>query len=150
MTVTAMPNLSRRWRLKIALEQSGLTAADMATELGVTRQTVSRWMTHDDVPIRADYLDKWAAKTGVGEDWLRIGYIEPTDEEIDAIIRLLVDAISSGGSPELPPVTLAQLLARWTAERARRDSNSQPSDPHSAGSGVCWASVGRERLQSAA
>jgi transcriptional regulator with XRE-family HTH domain len=44
----------------------------MAEELGVSRQTVSRWLNEHGQP-RVGYLKLWAMRTGVPLGWLQSG-----------------------------------------------------------------------------
>jgi transcriptional regulator with XRE-family HTH domain len=93
----SIPELTLGWRLRMALEASGVSRDEIAHEVGVDPKTVSRW-THDvGAPPKRAYILQWALKTGVPQTWLEHGVL-PDDGDT-------------------PP-----------GQRARRDSNSQPSD----------------------
>ena len=67
----SIPPLTRGWRLRMSLEWAGLSREQMAALLGVSPQTVSRWM-HDEgkrQPRRPD-MDVWARACGVPLQWL--------------------------------------------------------------------------------
>jgi transcriptional regulator with XRE-family HTH domain len=73
-----IPPLTRGWRMKMALDYGDIGALEMADELGVSRQTVARWMNIDGVPIRPAFLKQWALRCGVDYSWLATGV--PSDE----------------------------------------------------------------------
>ena len=64
-----IPEWTLGWKLKRALDFAGLSAQQMAAELGVHVGTVSRWMNDRETPRRA-YLMAWALRCGVPFDWL--------------------------------------------------------------------------------
>jgi transcriptional regulator with XRE-family HTH domain len=66
----AIPEWTLRWRLHRSLAHAGVSIDEMATELGVTRQTVSRWLNEHGEP-RSGFLKLWALRTGVPYEWLR-------------------------------------------------------------------------------
>jgi transcriptional regulator with XRE-family HTH domain len=74
--VGTIPVWTLGWRLKRALDHAGVSAQEMADELGVSRGTVSRYM-NDREPIRRGYLKLWALRTGVSHDWLVSGESTP-------------------------------------------------------------------------
>lgn len=78
----AIPPETLCWRLKRALAWAGLTGDQMANRLGVTRQTISRWMNDEEgAPPRAIYLKEWALVCRVPVDWLRYGsVVDPSDD----------------------------------------------------------------------
>ncbi len=97
-----IPVLTLGWRMLMALRHAGVSMHDMAEELGVTRETCSRWSHDKGAPPRAAFVKMWALRTGVPYRWIAYGDAgspRPT--------------MSDGGS----------------ALCARRDSNPQPSDP---------------------
>src|SRR5690349_14937165 len=67
------PELTLGWRLKMALDAGGVSALGMANHIGVTRQTVSRWMADKGSPPHRGYLIAWADATGVPLGWLESG-----------------------------------------------------------------------------
>ncbi|MFB9378566.1 helix-turn-helix domain-containing protein [Kineococcus gynurae] len=71
-TAPGVPAWTLGWRLQRALAFADVSAGEMADELGVSRQTLSRWMG-DKSPIRPIYVKQWALKTGVDAQWLQNG-----------------------------------------------------------------------------
>lgn len=69
MTQGEPPAWTLGWRLQRALAHAGLSIEEMAAELGVSRQTVSRWLNEHGSPKRG-YLTVWAMRCGVPFDWL--------------------------------------------------------------------------------
>ncbi|MGI8682031.1 MAG: helix-turn-helix domain-containing protein [Mycobacteriales bacterium] len=69
--VGTIPQLTLGWRLKMSLRD--ISVEDMADELGVSRATLSRWMTDRGAPPKSAYLKVWAMRTGVPLEWLRDG-----------------------------------------------------------------------------
>jgi len=72
----AIPEWTLPWRLQRSLAHAGLSIDDMAQELGVSRQTVSRWLNAHGQP-RTGYLKLWAMRTGVPYSWLSEGIRRP-------------------------------------------------------------------------
>src|SRR5688572_24824731 len=66
-----VPELTLGWRLKMAL--GDMPATDMADALGVSRQTVSRWMADRGAPPRRVYIRAWADLTDTDLTWLLTG-----------------------------------------------------------------------------
>ena len=99
-----VPDLTLGWRLKMALGEH--KAEWIADQLGVGRQTVSRWMSDRGAAPRRAYLMQWALLTGVDVDWLTTGRAQTRPPD-------------GGGE-----------------RRARRDSNPQPSDPNVRGRAI--------------
>ena len=67
-----VPDWSLGWRLKRALAWGEVSVQGMAEELGVSRQTISRWC-HDLGRPKRIYLRAWAARCRVPYDWLIFG-----------------------------------------------------------------------------
>lgn len=86
------------YRLRLALEISGVDRTDMADYLGVRREAISRLLSGKGSP-RKSTLRLWALRTGVPFEWLETGQA-PTP---------------SGPGPD------------DGAELPRLDSNQQPS-----------------------
>lgn len=61
-------------RLRRARRAAGLSGAELADELGVHRNMVSRWETGRDEPKRLVLL-AWAMRCGVPVEWLERGEV---------------------------------------------------------------------------
>lgn len=68
---TNIPQLTLGWRLQMALGDGSVQA--LAKELGVTRQTIGRWMHDKGAQPRRAYILQWALITGVDAHWLETG-----------------------------------------------------------------------------
>jgi len=68
----AIPDWTLPWRLQRSLAYAGISIEDMAGELGVTRQTVSRWLNEHGTP-RTGFVKLWALRCGVPYEWLLTG-----------------------------------------------------------------------------
>ena len=66
-----IPALTLGWRMKMALGHGSVQ--DMADHLGVSRATISRWMSDKGAPPARAYLLQWALQTNVPVDWLLHG-----------------------------------------------------------------------------
>lgn len=88
-------------RLRKSLSHSGTSVSEMADYLGVTRETISRWI-NGRVDVSTQTLRLWALRTGVPFEWLKNG-VEQQPPRPNG---------PNGGNE---------------IECARRDSNSQPS-----------------------
>lgn len=66
------PSFELRHRMTLALEVAGITREDMATELGVHRNTISNYISGRTAPTRA-VLIAWHLRTGVPLRWLEKG-----------------------------------------------------------------------------
>ena len=75
MAETTVPEWTLPWRLQRSLAHADMTVEDMAEELGVSRQTISRWLNERSDP-RISYLKLWALRTGVPLGWLLSGGLE--------------------------------------------------------------------------
>lgn len=64
-------------RLSKSLREAGIGVAQMAGFLGVTRETIGRWINGRGVPRRHALL-AWAAVTGVSLEWLETGEARAT------------------------------------------------------------------------
>lgn len=76
VTPGAIPQWTLGWRLQRALSHAEMNVEEMASELGVVRATVSRWMHDKGAPPKAAYIKQWALRTGVPYLWLQDG-VEP-------------------------------------------------------------------------
>src|SRR5260221_14572931 len=65
-----IPEWTLGWRLNRALAHAGISAADMAEDLGVSRATVSRWINDHGAPPRVGYVKLWAMRCGVSLEWV--------------------------------------------------------------------------------
>ena len=70
ITPGRVPALTLGGRLRLAMGTRRI--GDMATELGLSRVTVSKWLNDHVVPARG-HLIAWAVLTGVDLDWLITG-----------------------------------------------------------------------------
>lgn len=68
----AVPEWSRADRLRKARDYADLEQDDLATELGVSREAVSKW-ERGARPISRGYVKVWALRCGVPFDWLWAG-----------------------------------------------------------------------------
>lgn len=100
-----IPEWTRGDRFRKARSLTGLTVQEFAGRIGISPKSVNNY-EGDKVEPRAIVLNAWALATGVDRQWLETGET-PAGPEPD------------GG---------------LDVERARRDSNSQPSDPKVRGS----------------
>jgi transcriptional regulator with XRE-family HTH domain len=81
VTATLEPEWDLADRLRKALRESGIGAGEMAEYMGVSRTTVSAWLSGKYYP-RAGMLRLWAMRTGVSFEWLcavRDSNPEPAD-----------------------------------------------------------------------
>ncbi len=81
-TGVIVPSFNLRDRMGKCLEVAEFSVADMATVLGVSRQTVNNWLSGRYKPQRAT-LVAWALATGVDLTWLETGQApaEPGPDE---------------------------------------------------------------------
>lgn len=59
-----------------------IPVGEMAGQLGVSRQTLSRWMADKGAPPKRAYLAAWSLATGVGMEWLETGVGEAGDGSV--------------------------------------------------------------------
>jgi transcriptional regulator with XRE-family HTH domain len=69
---TEVPEFDEADRLRKALRVADVPVQDMADYLGVSRNTVSRWI-NGAVPAKGAVLRAWALRTGVSYEWLAAG-----------------------------------------------------------------------------
>jgi len=100
-----VPKFDELDRLRKARESIRLDQAELAEKLGVARNTVGRWET-GKTPVTKMVFSAYALATGVPIEWLITG----------------IDTTSDRGPDDLAMVA-------GDVQRARRDSNPQPSDP---------------------
>jgi transcriptional regulator with XRE-family HTH domain len=74
-STAGIPTFEMRHRLSLALEASGVTAADMAVELGVSETTIRNYRAGRTTPNRST-LRVWALKCGVPLEWILTGEID--------------------------------------------------------------------------
>lgn len=60
-------------RVKECLRLSGMSGADVARELGISRSAISQWLKGNVKNIRGDNLILLASKAGVRPEWLVSG-----------------------------------------------------------------------------
>lgn len=59
-------------RMRKALDVAGVSVADMADYLDVSRQTIGRWINNHG-PVKVGTLRLWSLRTGVDLGWLETG-----------------------------------------------------------------------------
>lgn len=64
----SVPEWSQGDRLRKARDSAGLDQDDLAMELGVSRQAISKW--ENGAPIKRAYVKVWAVRCGVPFEWL--------------------------------------------------------------------------------
>lgn len=76
-TTTHIPVWTMGDRLRKAREDAGLSQAELALEVGVSRATVSNAEVGATTPLPIT-VNAWARITGVPAEWLRTGRVEDT------------------------------------------------------------------------
>ncbi|WP_237133778.1 LexA family protein [Pseudohongiella sp. O18] len=122
-------------RLNIALENSGLTKADLAKRIGVSRPTVTDWTKGNIKTISGGNAEKLSRHLGVSVTWLLTGHgaMRPNSEigEINA-------AYTFGKMNRIPLVSWADVGAwcesRYTFDPERAEDWLQP--PEKVGDGT--------------
>lgn len=109
------PELTPGWRMRMALEHAGVSFQEMADELQVSRQTLTRW-THDEIEPKRVYLRAWAEKTGVSFEWLA------GEEEITVTSLQLVTSQPGRSSPS-PKARPVAATGRKPARREQVTDN---------------------------
>lgn len=107
--VERVPEWTLGWKLKRGLDFAGLSAQEMANELGVHVGTVSRWMNDREPPRRA-YVIAWALRCGVPFDWFaeneqwaaRDSNSEPMDSSPISTAELKSEYLRNIGRPIEP------------------------------------------------
>lgn len=69
-------------RLRKAMRLSGKSVTDMATDLGIHRNTVNNYLSNK-TPLDRRTLMAWALVTGVPPEWLENGVVAPGDPDPD-------------------------------------------------------------------
>jgi transcriptional regulator with XRE-family HTH domain len=72
-----IPELTLGWRLRMALETSGISREAIAKEFGVDPKTISRWTHEVGAPPKRVVILQWAILTGVSAEWLEHGHNPP-------------------------------------------------------------------------
>lgn len=85
-STTTIPTLTLGWRMRMAMEGSGHTAATIGGVLGYSRKSVSLWL-HDRSEPRPVVLAQWALLTGVDAEWLRTGDVIDLTPSPDGGVR---------------------------------------------------------------
>lgn len=68
-------------RLRKALRDVGISTAEMGEYLGITRETVSRYMNSDGRIVPLQTLRLWALRTGVPLEWIQTGEVRAGYEQ---------------------------------------------------------------------
>jgi transcriptional regulator with XRE-family HTH domain len=84
----SIPNLTLGWRLRMSLDYANISVQQMATQLGVSRATLSRWMADKGERPKRAYLSQWSLATGVPYEWIDTGKPPPD---------------GGGDAPRVPP-----------------------------------------------
>lgn len=120
--VPVIPEFDLSDYLTKALRQSGLGVSEMAEQLGVTRETVGRWINGRGEPKRGA-LVAWAAITGVDLAWLetaprarRDSNPKPSDWGLTATAGAL-DRSPRGGPSHAAPAVLTLVRGGLTPDR---------------------------------
>lgn len=79
---TQIPELTLGWRLRMAMERSGVDQREWASYLGVNRNTITRW-THDKGPVARGYLIAISLRSGVPVEWIETGKGSSTTTDPD-------------------------------------------------------------------
>lgn len=100
-------------RMRKALRVSGVSNADMAEYLGVSRNSVSAWITGTSEP-RVAFLRLFAMRTGVPFEWLKTGKAPSSPDGDDGAPVLSQHSVRSKGlePPTFCSVALAERAAR--------------------------------------
>lgn len=103
-----IPTWDIRDRLRKARETAGLEQSELATVMGVSRQTVSNYEKGHVQPRRSG-LRLWAMATGVPVEWIETGCTpsdlnrEPTDSGWGALATVVdIDSARSLRAPAVP------------------------------------------------
>ena len=138
--VPAQLRWDRADRLAKSLHVAEISVAEMAEYLGVHRNTVSGYLNRRIRPNKRT-LSLWALRTGAPYDWLVDGDSEPQQPPPDSPSPTPTRATAAAApaseglhlrhlhQPNQNPGSFSGLVTFLSDERARRDSNSQPSDP---------------------
>lgn len=79
-----VPPITRRHRLRIALEWADVSVSQMAELLDVNRNTIGNYLGgRSEAPVAV--LRVWAMRCGVPFDWLRDGSVDDNPEGDDPI-----------------------------------------------------------------
>lgn len=90
MTITDSRTQTLQGRLKAARVLAGMEQADMAAELGVSRQTISNWeVGRNEIPATA--MIRWAELTRISIAWLGFGTVRPEGFEPPAYCSVADD-----------------------------------------------------------
>ena len=82
-----IPPLTLGLRLKMAMDWADYSNTDMATELGVSVSTVSRWMNDPNAVVSRGMIKAWADFSRCDFQWLLTGEQPPDGGpvELDAV-----------------------------------------------------------------
>jgi transcriptional regulator with XRE-family HTH domain len=116
-------------RLRLALEQSGLSQAELARRIGVTPGAVSLWLSGETKALKASNAVLLAKHLGVSPEWLATGRgpmrpdasapMEP-GEELVPIERVRLKLEAEPSHEARRPQN-----ARWIVYKAARMQNAQ-------------------------
>lgn len=78
---TVVPEWDLADRLRKALRVSGLHVSDMAEYLGITRETVGRYINGHTENVPLQTLRLWSLRTGVPLEWITTGEAPADDPD---------------------------------------------------------------------
>lgn len=81
-TETDTPTFQLRHRLALAIECAGVEKEDMATYIGVSRQTVDNYLKGRTQPT-IGYIRNWADRCQVSVNWLLTGHADTESDTRD-------------------------------------------------------------------
>ena len=71
---TPSPILTFGWRLRLALDNAGMTLSELAEEIEMSRETVSLWANDHAEPRKEMYYRELARILACDYTWLRTGH----------------------------------------------------------------------------
>lgn len=84
MSTTTIPRFERRHRLALALDHADVPVGEMATVLGVSRNTVGNYLSGRTKPPTSA-VKLWAMRCGVPYEWIEHGVIELDPDTPDGL-----------------------------------------------------------------
>jgi transcriptional regulator with XRE-family HTH domain len=69
--------------MRMSLDYANISVKQMATQLGVSRTTLSRWMADKGERPKRAYISQWALSTGVPFTWIDSGKMPESSPDPD-------------------------------------------------------------------